>query len=338
MPNDLFLSTDLVEPGLRDDLWRSLSQPFFETTQREDADAPTLEGSVRSRPLGSLLIGPTSFNQQALRRDRRLILQSGLDLYLVQVLIAGAIDGDCDGHAISIRPGDVYAFDLARPLASHLSTGSTLSILLPRERMDKAASGRSLHGCVLKAGSPLAQLLTNFIASLSETAADMEQVDALAIEDAAVSLLATGLARRAPERLHDDPILTSILRRRVLEFIDANLADPGLGPAHLMRRFRVSRAHLYRMFLMDGGVACVIREKRLEAAYRQLTQRGSKALSITKVAYDLGFSGSGQFLRAFHSRFGMTPSEVRQLGPALHFADRRVSGIQAHFAKFARRR
>ncbi|QIG48860.1 hypothetical protein G5V57_14680 [Nordella sp. HKS 07] len=261
MQNELFLSTDFVEPDLRDDLWRSLSQPFFETTRREDADAPTLEGTVRSRPLASLLIGPTSFNRQQLRRDRRLILQSGLDLYLVQLLMSGAIDGDCDGHATSIRPGDIYACDLARPLAIHLSTGSTLSILLPRERLDKAASGRSLHGTVLKAGLPLTKLLSDFITSLSEASADMEEADALAIEDATISLLAAGLARQVPDRVYDDPVLASILRRRVLEFIDHNLAEPGLGPAHLMRRFRVSRAHLYRMFLMDGGVVTVIREK-----------------------------------------------------------------------------
>lgn len=337
MQNELFLSTDFVEPDLRDDLWRSLSQPFFETTQREDADAPTLEGTVRSRPLGSLLIGSTSFNRQQLRRDRRVILQSGLDLYLVQLLVAGAIDGDCDGQAIALRPGDICAFDLARPLASHLSAGSTLSILLPRERMDKAVSGRSLHGSVLKAGHSLTQLLADFITTLSETAGDMEQADALAIEDAAASLLAAGLARQAPDRLHDDPALTSILRRRVLEFIEANLAQPSLGPARLMRRFRVSRAHLYRMFLAEGGVASVIREKRLEAAYRQLTQRGSRARSITSIAFDLGFSGSGQFLRAFQTRFGMTPSEARQHGSPLVFTDGRVAGVLAHFAKFAHR-
>lgn len=46
-------------------------------------------------------------------------------------------------------------------------------------------------------------------------------------------------------------------------------------------------------------VASLIREKRLEAAYRQLAQRGSQMHSIIKIAYDLGFSSSSQFLRAF---------------------------------------
>ncbi|WP_371744824.1 helix-turn-helix domain-containing protein [Nordella sp. HKS 07] len=59
---------------------------------------------------------------------------------------------------------------------------------------------------------------------------------------------------------------------------------------------------------------------------------------MTKIAYDLGFSGSSQFLRAFQSRFGMTPSEARQQGSALVFTDRHIVSVQAHFAKFARPR
>lgn len=334
MQDELFLSTDLVEPRLRDDLWRTVSQPFFDTTKPEDADATTLEGSVRSRPLGSLLIGPTSFNRQQLRRDRRLILQSGFDVYLVQLLLAGTIDGDCDGHVISVRPGDICVFDLARPLASRLSTGSTMSIVLPREPMDKAASGRSLHGTVLEAGTPLTRLLADFIMSLSQAAAEIASADALAIEEAAIALLSSGLARHAPERATDDPILVSMLRRRVLDFITANLAVPELGPPLLMRRFQVSRAHLYRMFQMDGGIASVIRDKRLDAAYRQLMQRSNR-MSITEIAYDLGFSSSGHFLRAFQGRFGVTPSEARQQGSTLAFSGRQTSDLQAHFARLA---
>lgn len=131
-------------------------------------------------------------------------------------------------------------------------------------------------------------------------------------------------------------MLASILRRRVLDFITANLAEPKLGPAFLMRRFQISRAHLYRMFQMDGGVASVIRDKRLDAAYRQLLQRSSQTLSITEIAYDLGFSSSGHFLRAFQARFGVTPSEARQQGPAFILSGRQTSDLQAHFARLAR--
>ncbi|MDO8981024.1 MAG: hypothetical protein Q7V17_17515, partial [Afipia sp.] len=239
IPDELYLSTDMVEPSLRTEVWREIAQPFFEITPRADNIEATLQGSLRARTVGSLLIGPTSFNRQENTRDRRIILQSGLDHYLVQLFVAGALEGDCGGQAMSVRPGDICVFDLARTFTSSVCAGSTMSITLPREQIDKAAGGRSLHGLVLKAGDPVTRLLSEFIVSLFDAAVELESADALAIEEAAIDLLASGIARHDLDATADDPMLAQVLRRRVLEFIDSNLTEPELGPAMLMSRFRV---------------------------------------------------------------------------------------------------
>ena len=334
MADEVLLSTDFVEPSLRDEVWREITKPYFETTQRAEDGDIALEGSVLSRSVGTLLTGPTTFNRQHYNRDRRIVLQSGLDHYLLQLFVSGSLEGDCDGRAISVEPGDICAFDLARTFTSSVHAGSTISVMLPRERVDKAAGGRSLHGVVLKAGSPVTRLLTDFIVSLSAVSADLERADALALEGAAIDLLASGLARQLPDGALGDQALAHVLRRRVLDFIDANLSDPELGPALLMRRFRVSRAHLYRMFAGDGGVARVVRERRLDAAFRELVRPDASSRSISEIAYRLGFSGSTQFLRAFRARFGMTPSEARHEGAQPVLADRRLAQVQARFVEY----
>ncbi|MRX37232.1 AraC family transcriptional regulator [Aminobacter sp. MDW-2] len=117
----------------------------------------------------------------------------------------------------------------------------------------------------------------------------------------------------------------------VLQFIDANLHRPDLDLALLMQQFRVSRAHLCRMFAGDGGVRAVIRDRRLNAAYRQLLSHQGKTGSITSIAHRLGFSSSNQFLRAFREQFGVTPSEVRHEGIASG-----ERGLQAHLRKVKR--
>ncbi|MET2832665.1 helix-turn-helix domain-containing protein [Mesorhizobium shangrilense] len=329
----MHLSTNLVQSDLRTEYWREITRPFFETTQHPEDSNSTLEGSLTSRAIGSLLIGPTSFNQQQYRRDRRIVLQGGLDQYLVQLFITGTLEGDCDGQSISVGPGDICAFDLARNFESRVHQGATISIMLPRARVDKAAGGRSLHGVVLKTGAPVTRLLADFIVSLSDVSAEMERADALAMEEAAIDLLASGLARHVPYGATGDPALAQVLRRRVLDFIDANLTEPELGPALLMRRFRVSRAHLYRVFAVDGGVAKVVKERRLDAACRELMHIGGSARSIIEIAHGLGFSSSSQFLRAFRARFDMTPSDVRQQRGEP--TDQRLAHMQAHFAEYA---
>jgi AraC-like DNA-binding protein len=104
-------------------------------------------------------------------------------------------------------------------------------------------------------------------------------------------------------------MLAQVPRRLVLEFIDSNLTEPKLGPALLMSRFRVSCADLYRMFAADGGVATPVRERRLEAAYRELMRSDRPSRSIVGIAYDLGFSSSGQFLRAFRHDTQRSPTK-----------------------------
>lgn len=333
---EVVLSTEMVEPGLRSDLWREISRPFFEAMACSGETGAMLEGSVHSRTVGSLLVGPTSFNRQQYSRDRRTILQGGLNQYFVQLFVAGWLEADCEGKTLAVSPGDICVFDLARTFRSRVGTGSTLSLILPREQVDKVANGRSLHGLVLKAGSPITRLLTGFITSLSDVSGELGGADTLAIEEAAVTLIASALVHQAPTAATGDPALAQILRRRVLDFIDANLSEPDLGPALLMRRFQVSRAHLYRMFATDGGVARIIREKRLDASFRELVRVDTAPRPITQLARAFGFSSSTQFHRAFRSRFVMTPSEARHEASATAFADQRLAFVQGHFDRYAR--
>ncbi|OKO84991.1 helix-turn-helix domain-containing protein [Bradyrhizobium sp. AS23.2] len=334
MQDKLFLSTDLIEPSHRNDYWREVTRPFFDTQPLDDRRELLLEGSVSSRFIGALSLCRATFNAQRYCRDQLIIRRSGLhNLYVVQLRLSGETMGDCDGRAISIEPGDVTIFDLGLMWSSSASSGSTLSVVLPREQIDKAAGGRRLHGAVLKAVSPATRLLADFIRGLYHLPANIGNADALAIEEASIALLAATLGRHAIDEVPDDRMLSQILRRRVLDFIEANLAERELGPALLMRRFRVSRAHLYRMFAADGGVVTLIRDRRLDAAYQELRRPRGAVRSITEIAHDLGFSSSSHFLGAFRARFGITPSEARSEGGAPIVVDGRISGMQAHFAR-----
>ncbi|WEK49973.1 MAG: helix-turn-helix domain-containing protein [Candidatus Kaistia colombiensis] len=176
-------------------------------------------------------------------------------------------------------------------------------------------------------------MLADFIVGLVDVAPDLAESGAPALEDAVVALLASALHHGAPDTPQEDPALAPVLRRRVLDFIDANLSEPELGPATLTRQFRVSRAHLYRMFEQDGGVAKVVRERRLDAAYRALLRPA--APSIAQLAHDFGFSGSGQFQRAFRARFDITPGDARREGATSGVVNRTLAGVQQLFASRA---
>ncbi|RQS68456.1 helix-turn-helix domain-containing protein [Burkholderia sp. Bp8963] len=332
---EIIISTDAVEPCLRNDFWREVTSPIFDTTPVDGTTNTPLFGTIRSRPVGGLLIGTVSFNAQRYRRDRRVIAQGGLDHHLIQILTAGTMRGTFGRRSVTAEPGDICIMDFTQTFESRADTGARMTMAVPRKDLENALGRRNLHGAVLKAGAPMTQLLVDFLQGLRAVSARLSASEAFAAQDAMVSLLAAGLTGQDITGHVTPSALNDALRERVIEFIDANLTCPELGPGLLMRRFRISRAHLYRAFADDGGVGTLIRNKRLDAAYLALTHQHGRERSITEIATDCGFSSSAQFLRAFRSHFGLTPSDAKREGvmPAAALGEGSHS-LQRHFAHY----
>ncbi len=334
MQDGIHLSTDQIEPALRNEFWRAVHRPIFDVAPANEGDE--LRGSVTAHPIGSLTIGSTNINSQIYRRDRQVIVDSGMDHYLLYLLLAGTIKAECDGTSFAARPGDICLFDLTRPYASIAKTGARVSLSIPRERIDGATGGRSAHGLLLRAQSPVTRLLTSLILDLHADAREIGATDARAVEAAAIDFVAAIIASQALDQSSVEGGLGSSLHRHILDFVDAHLADPELGSAMLMAQFQISRAHLYRVFAADGGVATAIRERRLDIAYRRLKARESQTLSLTQLAYELGFAGSSQFSRAFRARFGVAPREIKSNHSGRFREGNGTTLLQSHLKKQAR--
>ena len=99
--------------------------------------------------------------------------------------------------------------------------------------------------------------------------------------------------------------------RRVLEFIDAQLAED-LSVERLGRVAAFSKFHFHRQFsaLFGLGVHEYVQLRRLKRASFQLAFRPQH--SILEVALASGYEGPEAFARAFKKRLGQTPSEFRK--------------------------
>jgi AraC-like DNA-binding protein len=328
----LFLSTDMVTPRDRNEFWREVARPVFDIV-RTAHGGEQLEGTVHTQSLGSLMLGATTFNQQVYRREQRAIVKTGLDHYLLQLLTAGTVTGNCDGVDIAAGVGDICVFDLARPFTTDAQQGARLTVMIPRERIDSATGGRSLHGLVMRARDPLTRLLRDFILNLSNTADGLDSGDALAMAASITDFFAAALSRNTGNSTAFQPILAAVVRKRAIRIIDAQLSNPRLGPEMLMQQLRVSRAHLYRMFAGDGGISALIRQRRLDAAFHNLSNMRGKRQSIAEIARQLGFTSSGQFSRAFRARFAIAPRDARfefDRQSDRMFGDH---GLRGHFAE-----
>lgn len=97
---------------------------------------------------------------------------------------------------------------------------------------------------------------------------------------------------------------------RVLAHVAEHL-DADLGLEELAAIAHISPYHFHRIFRAMTGesIAALVRRLRLEAAGHALRQTEA---SVIDVALDAGYGSPEAFSRAFHTAFGMTPSDYRR--------------------------
>jgi len=96
--------------------------------------------------------------------------------------------------------------------------------------------------------------------------------------------------------------------RKVVSAIEKHLSEPGYETATLAYEVCMSRMNLNRKLqaLTSHSTHDFIRTLRLHHAAQLLRQRSS---NVSEVAYEVGFSSVSHFAKAFHERFGKTPSD-----------------------------
>jgi signal transduction histidine kinase/ligand-binding sensor domain-containing protein/DNA-binding response OmpR family regulator len=96
--------------------------------------------------------------------------------------------------------------------------------------------------------------------------------------------------------------------RKALEVVEKNISNADLDIEHFASEVGVSRMQLYRKFnaLTNMTVKEFVRNIRLKRAAQLLLE---KKMTITEIAYAVGFKDLSHFRKCFHREFGMSASE-----------------------------
>ncbi|MFK4826221.1 helix-turn-helix domain-containing protein [Paenochrobactrum sp. BZR 588] len=312
MNRNVTLSTDMIDLADRDEFWRDVSKIIYDVSPVVATQG--LAGSVISQPFGEMILGATSFNSQYCQRTRRNIMHDPLDSYIVQLVLSGPYKGDFNGTSMTVCPGDIFFLDLDQPLDSKKEKGRRLSLVIPRCEIQKIIPNRNLHGQVLTSNRGTTKLLSHYIKGIAETLSDIADDETEAVQNSVLSLISEAFnGIKATRSLN----VELPLRSRILGFIEHNISDPTFGLHSILSQFPVSRSSLYRAFEEDGGIANLIRQKRLDHAFKLLTSRQKPAYSVKDVVRRVGFTEGTQFARFFRARFGIQPNEALALKPSL---------------------
>lgn len=305
-------TTDALPARTRYEAWRHLISAVFEPTHPGGQPRLDIRAQCHSANLGSVLISRAIAESQHFTRTPRLIATEGLDHYLLQVYHSGVCDGTYGEVRNTVRPGDIKVIDLTRPFHTLNTDFDNITLTIPRKALAPLLDQPDrMHGMVLRRDTAMARILGAHVKVLSDSATQLAPADGAAVAAATVRLAAACLG--ANPRAHDEiqPYRAAAIGQVVRDFIEQHLASPLLTPEMLARRFRMSRAQLYRLFAGEDGVAAYIRARRLQRCFMAITDASQSARAIGEIALSLGFNSEAHFSRLFRRSFGVTPSEAR---------------------------
>lgn len=111
------------------------------------------------------------------------------------------------------------------------------------------------------------------------------------------------------------PARQSIADRRlqdVLRFIEVHLSDPQLSTAMVARGCGISARYLSFLLRLKGtSFSELVWEQRLEKARDWLQNSDPRDISISEIAYGVGYKSPAHFSRMFKRVFGINPREFR---------------------------
>ncbi len=302
-----FETQDLLNEA-RFEMWRTVTAPFFSFSPT----APVQDGfeaNVEICAVSDIMVCDSASSAQVFRRSTPHLGLSAWDHVLVQLYVEGGYVGDVAGAEIKVRAGDICVLDLSQSLHTQATAFRNVTVAMPR-RLVAQSQSVFYHGRVIAREHPMAPLIAMHLKFLSENAGQLgvEEVEAGV---AALIPLFEGTQDRAGQSDRRAAQLATA-REQVVRYIDLHLTSSDLSPDALALACNMSRATLYRLTALAGGVQGLVQNRKLERAWDMLSRAKSR-LTLEEVAFACGFSTAAHFSRLFKQSYGISPSGLRAM-------------------------
>lgn len=308
------ISTDMIGASGRLPYWRDVVCATFVELDCESAVPAGFFGSIENRAMLDLQFSDIRSAAQRVIRNRAKIARSDRDYFLLSLQTAGRGIVAQDGRVAVLHPGDFALYDTTRPYdLTFAEEFGQIVLRLPRAAVTKRlAEARQLTALRVPGDRGIGKLASAFLRQVHGELGHFETTSMERVHASTVDLLTTALAEQACSRRVSQQDPKGVLRHRVEAYIDRELADPNLTCESVAAAQGVSARYLRKLFQdEESSLSELIWRRRLDHAYRRLSDPRCNGISVTTIGFDSGFKDVAHFSRAFRSRFGVTPRELR---------------------------
>lgn len=285
-------------------------------------DASTIDVRSERKGVGAIsIIKQRSATNLSFRRTRQHIREDATDLAILWFVKHGELvfSNQCGNK--TARPGDFIITRSMSPFFMECRTDGdgiheVLHVTVPthilRSHIQQDFSTglfMAMERCELAIAETI---LTDVFEDVGELGhGGLGEDSARLLVDTALGLIGNAVrASQAPQ-----PARQSIADRRleeVLRFIEVHLSDPQLSTAMVAKGCGISPRYLsFLLRLRETSFSELVWEQRLAKAKAWLSSSDPRDISISEIAYGVGFKSPAHFSRMFKRVFGANPREYR---------------------------
>ncbi len=276
-----------------------------EVTRRADFHA-----TLTARQLGATQLAYIDADAHRVARTRTLSERSERAFLKFFWQMGGMSRIEQAGRRSELAPGAWTFYDTSRPYSIDMGDDSKFAVaLLPLDACSEWAS-LAMHGLgqsYRSSGASRVALGSVLTALHDPQACDPVSAEAFCTSIAGLMLAAAKSAGDVRETRTDARLA------RARRYIASRIEDPELTPDTVAAELRVSRRTLYAWFEPVGqSPGAYIQQTRLDRCRRALLDSDSRDKTITRIAFDNGFSDMAHFSRLFKAAYGAGPREYRR--------------------------
>ena len=309
-------STRDVSPAEKIDYWSEVMGGIWGNINVEPTDHRTFDGRISSIKCYQLVFNEIQFRGQNLHRTPSNIARMKQGFYVLAFPRGNPWPMTQNFSDFTLQTGNAYLLSNTVPFKSHDKKGyDTFNVMIPSQILEGLIPYlEPRYIFPLTHNNQKANVLGDFVRTVYNSLPFGVEDDARFMENSLLNMLAFVLCGSSDAIEADDSSVKLAHRRRVQDFITKNLSDEFMSPESIALAHGISVSYLHRIFKPTGRTVMeTMRNQRLKRAKSILRDASMAGLSVTEIAYHLGFKHPSDFSRAFKSKFGLTPKEARQL-------------------------
>lgn len=230
------------------------------------------------------------------------------------ILVSVQLGGSCivrqGGREARLSPGDIAWYDTGRPYDLVFPEGSHRQTVLQIRPGDYVHAQALVDTTAVRVPGDrgIGHVVAPLLGAIPHSMEDAEVVQTERVTQMAIDMLLLALPS---SRRQGAPDLLASTRR----FVEEHADDPDLSPSGVAAAVHLSLGHLHRIFRRsDTTLGTYLKHVRLRNAASDLRDPLLAHWDVADIARRRGFRDPASFSRAFHSRYGMSPSRWRRAG------------------------